>query len=257
MTYCVGLQLNAGLVMMSDTRTNAGVDNVSVFRKMHSWAVPGDRVITLMTAGNLATTQAVISLLDERSKAPADRNPSIREVPSMFQAARLVGDTLREVIRTYSATGQQADSPFSATMILSGQIATSEPRMFLIYPEGNFIESSTDTPFFQIGETKYGRPILVRAYDPDMSFEDAVKLLLVSFDSTVKANLSVGLPIDFLVYRRDSLTVTHQIRIEASDAYYQTVSTGWGEALRDAFYSLPEFAFPSTDAGARELRKQS
>jgi putative proteasome-type protease len=253
----VGLQLNAGLVMMSDTRTNAGVDNVSVFRKMHTWTVPGDRVITLMTAGNLATTQAVISLLDERSKAPADRNPSIREVPSMFQAARLVGDTLREVIRTYSATGQQADAAFSATMILAGQIATSEPRMFLIYPEGNFIESSTDTPFFQIGETKYGRPILVRAYDPDMSFEDAIKLLLVSFDSTVKANLSVGLPIDFLVYRRDSLAVTHQMRIESDDDYYQTVATGWGEALRDAFYSLPEFAFPSAELEAPSLRKQS
>jgi putative proteasome-type protease len=244
MTYCVGLRLKRGLVLMSDTRTNAGVDNISVFRKMHSWSQPGERVITLMTAGNLATTQAVVSLIDERTKAPAHRKPSILEAPSMFQVARLIGEILREVIQSHGTGGQQADSAFNATLILAGQIATSDPRMFLIYPEGNFVEASEDTPFFQIGETKYGRPILVRAYDPEMSFEDAVKLLLVSFDSTVKANLSVGLPIDIQVYRRDSLDVTHQIRIDTDDPYYQLVSTGWGEALREAFRTLPKFRFP-------------
>jgi len=176
MTYCVGLRLNRGLVFMSDTRTNAGVDNISTYRKMFTWKVPGERVITMMTAGNLATTQAVVSMLDERSKAPADRNPSILEVPSMFQAARTVGGVLRDVIRQSApGQGQDAESPFKATIILGGQIKGAPPRLFMIYPEGNFVEASEETPFFQIGETKYGRPILVRAYDPDMSFEAAVK----------------------------------------------------------------------------------
>lgn len=228
---------------MSDTRTNAGVDNISVFRKMFTWSIPGERVITLMAAGNLATTQAVVSLLDERTKAPADRSPSILEAPSMFQVARLVGNVLREVVLSSAVSGQKADSTFNATMILGGQIATSDPRLFLLYPEGNFIEASSDTPFFQIGETKYGRPILVRAYDPDMKFEDAIKLLLVSFDSTMKANFSVGLPLDLQTYEKNSLAVGHERRIEADDPYHQSISTVWGDALREAFHSLPNFKF--------------
>ncbi len=243
MTYCVGLRLNRGLIFMSDTRTNAGVDDIATFPKMFTWSKPGERVITIMTAGNLATTQSVVSILDERSKAPADRNPSLLEAPSMFQVARLVGDTVREVIRGYTAAGQFAASGFNATMIIGGQIGGSDPRLFLVYPEGNFIEASAETPFFQIGETKYGRPILVRAYDPDMSFEDATKLLLVSFDSTIKANLSVGLPLDLQVYDRDSLAVGTHRRIVQEDPYYQLISTGWGDALRSAFNSLPPFKF--------------
>jgi putative proteasome-type protease len=243
MTYCVGMQLARGLVFMADTRTNAGVDNVSVFRKMFTWSKPAERVFTLLTAGNLATTQATVSILDERTKAPAERSPSILEAPTMFQVARIIGATLRDVIQSSAPTGQQADSSFNATMILGGQIKGMEPRLFLIYPEGNFIEASADTPFFQIGETKYGRPILVRAYDQAMSFEDAVKLLLVSFDSTLKANLSVGLPLDVAIYPRDSLAPGLQTRIERTDPYYQLVSTGWGEALKTAFHSLPPFAF--------------
>ena len=243
MTYAVGLRLNRGLVFMSDTRTNAGVDNISTFRKMFSWSIPGQRVITLLTAGNLATSQAVVSLLDERSKAPGDRRPSILEAPSMFQVARLVGETLRELIQSNGNGGEVAEATFHATLILGGQIAPGEPRLFLIYPEGNFVEASIETPFFQIGETKYGRPILVRAYDPDMSFEDAIKLLMVSFDSTIKANLSVGLPIDLQVYESDSLQLGAQQRIEEDDPYYQLISKGWGEALKTAFYSLPDFEF--------------
>ncbi|MCP5080627.1 MAG: proteasome-type protease [Alphaproteobacteria bacterium] len=242
MTYCVGLKLNCGLVFMSDTRTNAGVDNVSRFKKMFTWINEGERVITLMTAGNLATTQAVASILDERTKAPEDREPSILEVPSMFQVAQLVGETLRDVIVANEGEGQNADA-FNASIIVGGQIGNSEPRLFLIYPEGNFIEASEDTPFFQIGETKYGRPILVRAYNPDMSFEDAVKLLMVSFDSTLKANLSVGLPFDLQTYARDALKVGRETRIEEDDAYYQAISSGWGEALKQAFASLPGFKF--------------
>lgn len=244
MTYCVALKLKSGLVFMSDTRTNAGLDNISTFRKLHCWAIPGEAVVTVLSAGNLATTQAAISLLDERSKAPGDRNPSILEQPSMFQVARLVGETLREVIGQHAEAGQRADSAFNATMIVGGQIGEGAPRMFLIYPEGNFIEASDDTPFFQVGETKYGRPILLRAFDPAMSFAGAVKLLMVSFDSTVKANLSVGLPLDFQIYRADSLVPGRVHRVERDDAYFQTISDGWGDALRQAFDSLPPFDLP-------------
>lgn len=243
MTYCVGLRLDRGLVLMSDTRTNAGVDNISRFRKLFTWEKPGERAIALMTAGNLATTQSVVSLLEERTKAPSERRPSILELPTMFQIARLVGETLRDVIQSNAATGQKADSTFNSTLILAGQIAGIEPRMFLIYPEGNFIEASEDTPFFQIGETKYGRPILVRAYDPAMSIEEAVKLLMVSFDSTIKANLSVGLPLDLQIIEKDALSLGARKRIEADDPYFRTISTGWGDALKKAFDSLPPFTF--------------
>ncbi|WP_306119205.1 MULTISPECIES: proteasome-type protease [unclassified Roseitalea] len=243
MTYCVGLTLNRGLVFMSDTRTNAGVDNVSVFKKMYTWQDRGERAIMLMTAGNLATTQAVVSLLDERSKAPGERHPTILEAPSMFQVARMVGETLREVVQGHAVDGQNADAAFGATIIVGGQIKGSEPRLFLVYPEGNFVEASADTPFFQIGETKYGKPILVRAYDPDMSFEDAIKLLLVSFDSTIKANLSVGLPIDYQIYVRDSFALGAWGRIEHADPYFSSISEGWSQALRSAFHSLPDFSF--------------
>src|SRR5690606_35309455 len=169
MTYCVGLKIDRGLVFMSDTRTNAGVDSISTFRKMYVWEEPGERVLVMLSAGNLATTQAVVSLLDERSKAPADRAPSIFQTPSIYQTARLVGDTVKEVIASSAPSGQKADA-FGASFILGGQIRGTEPRLFLIYPEGNFIETSEDTPFFQIGETKYGKPILVRAYEPGMTF---------------------------------------------------------------------------------------
>lgn len=243
MTYCVGLKLDRGLVFMSDTRTNSGVDNVSTYRKMHHWSVPGERVITLMSAGNLATTQSVVSLIDERTKAPEDRRPSILELSTMFQVAEFVGGLLRDTIAHHADTGQRATA-FNATLILGGQIAGMPPRLFLIYPEGNFIEATDDTSLFQIGETKYGRPILVRAFDPTMSFEAAVKLLMVSFDSTIKANLSVGLPLDLSVYETDSVEQRTTLRIAEDDPYYSSISTGWGDALRQAFQSLPEFEFP-------------
>lgn len=240
MTYCVGMRLNRGLIFMSDTRTNAGLDNISTYKKMFTFEAPGDRVLTLLTAGNLATTQSVVSMLEERTKAPGDRAPSVLNAPSMFQIARIVGQTLREVIAINADTGQKADSTFNASIILGGQIKGSLPRLFLIYSEGNFIEAGLDTPFFQIGETKYGRPILVRAYDPDMSFAAAVKLLLVSFDSTAKANLSVGLPIDMQLYETDTYNVGTTRRIQASDPYFREISLGWGDALKRAFDDLPD-----------------
>jgi putative proteasome-type protease len=241
MTYCVGLKIDRGLVFMSDTRTNAGIDSISTFRKMRVWEKPGERVVVLMSAGNLATTQAVVSLLDERMKAVKDRTPSLLATPSMFQTARLVGDTVKEVIASSTPEGERADSYFNASFILGGQIRGSEPRLFMIYPEGNFIESTDDTPFFQVGETKYGKPIIVRAYDRAMSFAETVKLLMVSFDSTMKSNLSVGLPLDLLFYEKDSFRVALKKRIGHDDPYYRTVSDGWSNALQLAFKSLPDF----------------
>jgi putative proteasome-type protease len=240
MTYCVGLRLDHGLVFMSDTRTNAGMDNISTFRKMFTWCDEGETYVTIMTAGNLATTQSVVSLIDERSKAPSERHPAILQLPSMFQVARHVGATLKEVISQSGDEGDRAESYFNATLIVGGQVKGSEPRLFLVYPEGNFIEAGEDTPFLQIGEFKYGRPILVRAFDAGMSFEAAVKLLLVSFDSTIKANLSVGLPLDLQIYEKDSLRRGLQRRIKSDDSYFRTISSGWGEALKQAFDSLPD-----------------
>lgn len=243
MTYAVGLQLDRGLVFMSDTRTNAGLDNISTFGKMFTWNVPGERTLTVMTAGNLATTQSTISILEERTKAPGDRAPSLLEAPTMFQAARIVAQTLHEVIEEHSDEGQKADAAFRASIIFGGQIKPGPARLFLIYPEGNFIEAGPDTPFFQIGETKYGRPILVRAYDPGLSFEEAAKLLFVSFDSTIKANLSVGAPLDLHVYEEDSFEPGLRQRFEATNPHFAAVSKGWGDALKQALDGLPDVSF--------------
>ena len=241
MTYCVGLALETGLLFMADTRTNAGVDSISTFRKMTVLEVPGQLCLTVLSSGNLATTQAVISQLEERGKARDERSPDILAAPSMFQAARIVAETLHDVVAAHQAGGMKADASFKATLILGGQIQGGPPRLFLIYPEGNFIETSEDTPFFQIGETKYGKPILVRAYDPRLGFEEAMRLLLVSFDSTVKANLSVAPPFDYHFYATDSLRAGQQGRIRADDPYYLHISEAWGQALKDALASLPDY----------------
>lgn len=240
MTYCCALRLDRGLVFMSDTRTNAGVDNISSCRKMFSWT-DADSAITLLTAGNLATTQAVVSMIDERLKSPADRYPSILGQNSMFAVARMVGDLLKEEIARAGEGQMSADAgTFGATLILGGQVRGSAPRLFLIYPEGNFIEAGDDMPWFQSGETKYGRPILVRVFDPAMSFDEAVKLLMVSYDSTIKANLSVGLPLDLQIYEADSFETGRTHRIEGDDAQYLAISGGWSDALRIAFDALPD-----------------
>ncbi|MEM6908252.1 MAG: peptidase [Pseudomonadota bacterium] len=244
MTYCVGMVLDKGLVVMSDTRTNSGVDNISTFRKMFYWQVPGERMIAVMTAGNLATTQAVVSQLEERTKAPNERDNALLKGPTMFTVATEIGRLLRQTIAEVQEANN-AKGRFTASIIVAGQIAGMQPRLFMIYPEGNFIEASWDTPFFQIGETKYGRPIILRGYDRDMSFEDAVKLLMVSFDSTLKANLSVGLPLDLLVMGKDEFAPTHERRITYEDAYFETISSNWGDALKSAFHSLPDYSFDS------------
>ncbi len=248
MTYCVGMLLDKGLVLMSDTRTNSGVDNISTFRKMYSWNKPGERIIAMMTSGNLGTTQSVISQLEERDKTPEDRQNCLLEAPTMFQVATIVGKLLQKTIKERDEdNGEEGAGQFSASIILAGQIKGMEPRLFRIYPEGNFIEASFDTPFFQIGETKYGRPIILRGYDRELSFENAVKLLMVSFDSTLKANLSVGMPLDMLIIERDLFSPLHAQRITEADPYFRQISSGWGQALKRAMDALPPFIFESDE----------
>lgn len=242
MTYCVGMILDDGLVFMADTRTNAGFDNVSIFKKCHTWSVPGERVVTLIAAGNLGTTQEVLALLDDRLTAAAERRSPMLAAPSMFQVASLVASTLHQVVSKYSDNTPLSDSPFSATFIVGGQVAGGAMRLFLIYPEGNFIEAGRDTPFFQIGEMKYGRPILIRAFRPEMNFEEALKVLLLSFDSTVRANLTVAPPFDFHFYKRDSLMLGETGRIDASDPYYSMLSQAWSDSLKTALEALPQRA---------------
>ena len=257
MSYCVALKLSRGLVFMSDRLTNAGLDNISHYPKTFTWGVPGERQIFLASAGNLATSQAVVSTLSERNKVQGERTPSILQVPTIFQVAQTVSQTLAEVIDT-TAKGQEAsDNSFSATFILGGQINGGNMRLYLIYPEGNFIEVAEERPLFQIGETKYGRPILVRAFDPEMSFEDAVKLLMVSFDSTIKANLSVGPPLDLYVYEKDSFQPPRTMTVNADDPYFSMVSNKWGESLKDSLAALPDFEFeaPKPPAKKRPARR--
>jgi putative proteasome-type protease len=242
MTYCVAIRLNRGLVFAADTRTSAGNDNVATFRKLYYWRKQGERVIVLMSAGNLAVTQSVVSILNEQLvKELSPDAEGLFTVPSLYRAARLVGDALREVRRRDAPSLEESGSTFNANFILGGQIGDEVPRLFHIYPEGNFIEASDDTPYFQIGEHKYGKPIIDRVAQPTMRLGEAAKLALLSFDSTLRSNLSVGLPIDLLIYERDSLDVRREKRIEAEDEYFRKLSSAWSDALRAAFKGIEEF----------------
>lgn len=237
MTYCVALNLKDGLVFASDTRTNAGVDHIALFRKMHLFQQPGERTVVLLNSGNLATTQSVVSLLRTRLQHDGEH---LLNVPSLYDAARLVGDTVREVIARDTA-GQQSASgvDFGGSFIVGGQIAGEAPRLFHVYPQGNFIESTPDTPYFQIGESKYGKPIIDRVVNYDTPIPATMKCLLVSFDSTVRSNLSVGLPIDTLVLERDRFDAVEPHRIEDNDPYFRLVRARWSEGLRQVFAQLP------------------
>ena len=241
MTYCVAMRLDRGLVFAADTRTNAGVDNVAQYRKLHFWRQPGDRVIVLLSAGNLAVTQSVVSNLNEALATPEHAGPTLFTVPSMYRAARLVGDAVREVRRQDGAALEASKGGFAASFILGGQIGSERPRLYQVYAEGNFIEATDDTPFLQIGEHKYGKPILDRVARPEMSLGEAAKLILLSFDSTLRSNLSVGMPIDILLYARDSLDVQRVKRIEQNDEYFKQLSGAWSDALRAAFANIEEF----------------
>jgi putative proteasome-type protease len=245
MTYCVGLLLDTGLVMLSDSRTNAGVDQINTFRKMATFQRAGDRVLVLLSAGNLAITQAVINILREPPQRCAG-NPDIPDQPArifrvsnMFGAARVVGDALREVHERDAEMLQEHGHEFNGTFILGGQIAGEEPRLFHIYSAGNFIESSIDTPYFQIGESKYGKPIIDRVISRSSSLAQAAKCALVSMDSTIRSNLSVGPPLDLAIIRRDELKLATHISIDLDNEYFTMVRTRWGFALQEIFSEIP------------------
>lgn len=229
------------LVLAADTRTNAGVDNIATFKKLHVWERKGERVLMLVTAGNLAVAQAAVALLGEEAQANRrkDARPNLFSAPNMFQAARVVGTALRD-IRSVDGEALTASGDFSATLLLGGQIGKERPRLFLIYAEGNFIEATEDTPFLQVGETKYGKPILDRVAVQTMSLGQAGKLVLLSFNSTLRSNLSVGLPIDLMLYQRNSLTADGQRRIGKDDPYFRKLSSDWSKALRSAFAGIEE-----------------
>ncbi|TYC56313.1 peptidase [Rhodobacterales bacterium] len=241
MTYCVGLKLDRGLVFAADTRTNAGVDNISTFKKLHVWEEPGERVIALMSSGNLAVTQAVVSLLGEHITSADNDRSTVMTAKTMFQVARLIGSAVREVKEIDGEALAASAENFFVTFILGGQIKGEEPRLFQIYAAGNFIEVTEDTPFLQIGEHKYGKPILDRVTRSDMRLGEAAKLVLLSFDSTLRSNLSVGMPIDMLLYNKDTFTTQRQVRITQDDPYFQKLSHGWSEKLREAFADIDEF----------------
>jgi putative proteasome-type protease len=235
MTYCVGLLLNEGMVLLSDTRTNAGLDNISTYRKMFTFEDPGERVIVIMTAGSLSVTQTSIAQLREAIEDPeASPETSIMLAPTLLKVAEIVGATLAKV-RAEVDEKLSAMQGASASMIVAGQRKGGAMRLFLIYPEGNFIEATEDTPFLQIGEHKYGKPILDRVVKLSTSLSDAQKAVLLSMDSTLRSNLSVGMPLDLAVIERDACKVTQKRRIEAGDPQFRAMSEAWSNALRDGF----------------------
>ncbi len=247
MTYCVGLLVDTGLVMLSDSRTNAGVDQVNTFRKMATFQHANDRVLVLMSAGNLAITQAVVNLLQEApggapetSAAGASaRLPRLFQASNMFNAARVVGDALREIHERDAESLKEQGLEFNGTFMLGGQIKGEEPRLFHIYSAGNFIESSLDTPYFQIGESKYGKPIIDRVISRSSSLAQAAKCALVSMDSTIRSNLSVGPPLDLAIIRRDEFKLATHISIDVDNEYFALIRKRWGQALQEVFSELP------------------
>jgi putative proteasome-type protease len=238
MTYCVGLCLKDGLVMLSDTRTNAGVDNISTFSKMHIYEIPGERFVTVMTAGNLGVSQAIVNMLHEGIDT-GERLETIYTVPSMFRAAQLAGEAVRRIYHSDGPTLEAQQIKFDVSILLGGQLKGRGMRLFQIYAAGNFIEATPDTPFLQIGETKYGKPILDRVLKYDTDPRDGVKLVMVSMDSTLRSNLSVGMPLDLMVYRRDDMKAEIRRRVTEADPYFRMIHEGWSEALRQAYLAMP------------------
>ena len=239
MTYCVGILVKEGLTMIADTRTNAGLDNVSQYKKLHIFERPGDRMVAVATAGNLAITQAVLSLLNEGLEdKETGRSETIWTQPSMFKTAQLVGRAVREVYRIDGEALEQSNAGFEVTMLVGGQVAKGRLRLFMVYRQGNFIEATEDTPFLQIGEHKYGKPILDRVVTPATSLADAQKAVLLSMDSTLRSNLSVGMPLDLAVIGADACAVTTRRRILDGDPDFMQMSAAWSAALRDSFVKV-------------------
>ncbi len=238
MTYCLGIRLNDGIVFAADSRTNAGVDNISMFRKLFVFEKPGERAICVLTAGNLAITQAVISQLEEGLDDGSEED-NIYNVPSLSEAAKMVGHALRNVRARDDEYLKSEAADTSATFIVGGQIKARRMRLFLVYSAGNYIEATDDTPYMQIGESKYGKPILERVVTPEMELSQAAKCALVSIDSTIRSNVAVAPPIDMVIIRADECKIGMMHRIKADEPYYTDLSKNWGEGLRHLFDSLP------------------
>ncbi len=239
MTYCVGILLKDGIVFASDSRTHAGVDNFAKFCKMSVFEREGDRAVVLLSSGNLAGTQAVITILKQRAEEKGD-TPNLWTVRTMFDFVTLVSDAVRDVGRRDRPHLEKSDLKFDASFIVGGQIRGEAPRLFRTYAEGNFVEAGPETQFFQTGEAKYGKPIIDRVVKPDTSLSDATKCVLVSFDSTMRSNLSVGMPIDLIQYETGSLKLNHRRRFDEGDADFAALSKDWSEGVRTVFRGLPD-----------------
>ena len=246
MTYCVAVKLDAGLVFLSDSRTNAGVDQISTFRKMMIYERPGDRFMVLLSAGNLSISQQVREILQIQQIEDGDKAPiTIWNATSMFDAARVLGAAVRRVYDQDGVSLKKSGLDFNASMIFGGQIQGEAMRLFLVYSAGNFIEATRETCFFQIGESKYGKPVLDRMMRPSTPLDQAAKCVLVSMDSTLKSNLSVGLPLDLAVYEVDHFESGQIVCIDDKNPYFQMIHSSWGEKLRHAFESIDD---PQWDA---------
>jgi putative proteasome-type protease len=248
MTYCIGIRLNAGLVFLSDSRTNAGMDQIGTFRKMMIYEKPGDRFMVLLSAGNLSVSQSIRELLQVETiaRGPGEEPLTIWNATNLFDAARVLGATVRRVHHDDGASFQTAGIEFNASLILGGQIKGEAMRMFLVYAAGNFIEATRETCYFQLGEAKYGKPVLDRLIVPTTPLDTAAKCALVSMDSTLKSNLSVGLPLDLLVYREGALCSDQVVCIDDGNPYFQMIHSTWGQRLREVFDSLED---PHWDGG--------
>lgn len=245
MTYCVAAAVGEGIVFASDSRTNAGVDQVATFSKMNVFEIPDERVVVLLSAGNLASAQSVLTLLRLRARGDGAEGaqPGVLRARTMYDVACAVGDTLREVLTRDGEALVKAKIDPGCNFIVGGQIEGEAPRLFHVYPQGNFIEAGRDTNYFQIGETKYGKPIIDRVVRHDTALKDAAKCLLVSFDSTMRSNLSVGLPIDLLAYEKDRLQVTLKRRFVEDDPYFREISRIWSAGLRRVFREVPDLSW--------------
>ena len=254
MTYCVGMRLNEGLVFLSDSRTNAGVDQISTFRKMTVFEHPGERLIVLLSAGNLAITQAVQQIVCERL---APDRISVWNAGGMLEAVRVVGDAVREVYGRDAEALKEAGIEFNCSFVFGGQIRGEAMRLFHVYAAGNFIEATAENPYFQIGESKYGKPIIDRVLSPSTSLGEAAKCALVSMDSTLRSNISVGLPLDLLVYEVDRLRVTKFVQIDQDNAYMQMIRSTWGARLRQVFSEIPDPAWRDAPAATHAPRLET
>jgi putative proteasome-type protease len=240
MTYCCGILVRDGLVMMADTRTNAGLDNISTFRKLHVFGVPGQRIMALASSGNLSISQSVVSTVTEGIENPQTKElETLLNAPTMFQAAQRMGHAIRQVHRLEGDALEAADVKFDVSFLFAGQIKGEKLRLFMIYGAGNFIECSVDSPYLQIGEHKYGKPVLDRAISYGVDLYDALKIGLISMDSTMRSNLGVGMPIDLLVVRRDTCEAELNYRIEPGEPYFHDLRERWSAALRQAHMNIP------------------